>query len=349
MYQFLQLSTIFTEKGFWERVKDAFIRQPEVGSHREKRSIYSLKSRFGYISKVAQKYLQADKLYRSQRPSGETEEDTQEAVMKLYQHRNKEKKNGKIREPPVIKFLDAVFLLSECPKWSGKVGGSSREALGYRYGASSSNSGLETGSSNAMHAGIVPSFKPSQSRPTGIKKTKSKMYEDCDKDRIIHAIQEMNNVHQLALKGNDDAQLYRLQIHAVSQMRLSDEDRNRRIQRIIDSLEMKVSMKPPTREEVNRMDAVVRGGQSDLDVDVHSREHVHHISSGSNESDEYVEMTPPEHLSTNLRSNTAMPPMRTEAVTPQPTSGLSARRNTIDLEDDAAAMCLAQMKEYWGQ
>ena len=81
------------------------------------------------MQRHVQKYLAADKIYRAQVPSGETEEDIQENVMEPYRKLNKTKtKDGEERPASRFKSVEAARLLSSCPKFSSRIGGASRGA-----------------------------------------------------------------------------------------------------------------------------------------------------------------------------------------------------------------------------
>lgn len=79
-----------------------------------------------------QKYLAADKLYRSRIPSGEVEADTLANIMMLYRKTNRVKTRDGLRDAPVFKSVAAAILLGSCPKFSTEIGGSSASSRGYR-------------------------------------------------------------------------------------------------------------------------------------------------------------------------------------------------------------------------
>ena len=97
-----------------------------------KRSSGSLKNRWGTIQRITQNCLAAERVYRANPQSGETEEDAQK-IISFYRERNKVTKDRVTKLAPVIKFMGAIELLSDHPKFSSAVrGGSSSSALGYR-------------------------------------------------------------------------------------------------------------------------------------------------------------------------------------------------------------------------
>jgi len=100
---------------FWHAVPARFQVQPEF--YRE-RSSTSIESRWKTLSRVTQKYLGAEKQFRSCTPSGESEEDTLQNVMELYCCQNKYLDKGVRRNPRPIKFMQTVRILSACPKFS---------------------------------------------------------------------------------------------------------------------------------------------------------------------------------------------------------------------------------------
>ena len=88
------------------------------------RTVSSLETRWRTLSRVTQKYLAAEKLYRSSMAhSGECEEDALRNIMALYCDTNNYKDKGVLRTPGPIKSMEAVLYLSKIPKFSMKVGG----------------------------------------------------------------------------------------------------------------------------------------------------------------------------------------------------------------------------------
>ena len=92
------------------------------------------------VNRVTQKYLSADKMYRSRSPSGETEEYIQEHLVKYYHEVNSGMKDGMKKLAPSIKFIGVVEKLAEHPNISAAVG----------YGSSSSAAGYSSSSSERM-------------------------------------------------------------------------------------------------------------------------------------------------------------------------------------------------------
>ena len=129
---------------FWSNVASKYAEIPEPDP-RTQRSANSLRCQWTTVQRNTQKYLAADSLYRSNIPSGETEEDTKENIMELYRQKNKVKgRNGELKPAPPIKYLPAVWLLSQEPKFSQKYSGSSEEKNGYRGISGSSTSGYKS-------------------------------------------------------------------------------------------------------------------------------------------------------------------------------------------------------------
>jgi hypothetical protein len=178
---------------FWSEVYETFENQPEAASR--ERGPGSLSARWVQLQRTVQRYLAADKQYRAHTPSGETEDSTREAVMTLYQKQNKTKTTNGERDPPPLKSLDAVSVLKACPKFSEKVGGSSKTCSGYRTAQRSTNgiqisSEITTGKSNAIFdqsepysdpiavtpnaSGTIPAANSSASRDAGVKKMRKK-------------------------------------------------------------------------------------------------------------------------------------------------------------------------------
>ena len=91
---------------FWARVAADFDVQPSTIL----RFPASLMCRWTTLQKVTQKYPAADELYRSNVPSGETEEDTKAHVMQLYR-----KRNGTVDKGGTKKLAAPVkFLMPKC-------------------------------------------------------------------------------------------------------------------------------------------------------------------------------------------------------------------------------------------
>jgi hypothetical protein len=112
---------------FWCEVSETFENQTEAASR--ERSPGSLSARWVQLQRTVQKYLAADKQYQAHIPSGEKEDSTREAVMMLYQKRNKIKTTNGERDAPPLMSLDAVAVLKAYPKFSKKLGGSSKTCL----------------------------------------------------------------------------------------------------------------------------------------------------------------------------------------------------------------------------
>ena len=108
---------------FWAKVAKAYDTHSETTVSR---SAASLKCRWTIVQRLTQKYLAAQKRYRANIPSGESEEDTKANIMTLYRERNGTTgKNGKKRPASPIKFVEAIELLAKHPKVSSRIGGSS--------------------------------------------------------------------------------------------------------------------------------------------------------------------------------------------------------------------------------
>lgn len=145
---------------YWERAAVAYKTQPEATIQR---TGHSLRSRWGVLQRLVQKYLAADKLYRAAIPSGEVEDDTQENVMRLFKANNQvTTKKGK--RDPVFKSVAAAHLLRSCPKFSSKIGGPSapnvvqRPTAAGRAGGGGGRSGGDTGGGAARNGGESADF-----------------------------------------------------------------------------------------------------------------------------------------------------------------------------------------------
>lgn len=118
---FVRVSQLVAEMeadSMWIKVANVYASQPEAVTAR---SAHSLRCRWSCLQRTAQKYIAAEKLYRANIPSGETEEDTVAHVQELYSNRN----NVSGQLAPVFKSTAAAALLATCPKFSSDIGGSS--------------------------------------------------------------------------------------------------------------------------------------------------------------------------------------------------------------------------------
>ena len=103
---------------FWDAVRNSFHAQSSVSSCSS--TAESLRSRWATLQRVVQKYLAAEKAYRSKPVSAETSQDCKRNVMHLYCSRNKRKDSyGIFRDGPPLRPLDAVAILRDWPKFGG--------------------------------------------------------------------------------------------------------------------------------------------------------------------------------------------------------------------------------------
>eukprot|EP00171_Calliarthron_tuberculosum_P006774 IDg6774t1 len=189
---------------FWSSVAAAFAKQPEASERL--RVAGSLHSRWQALQKAVQKYLAAERLYRSIPVSGETEEDALRNIMRLYRKRTRTKHSAGVeRDGPELKSMGAVSILRCCPKFSA-IGGTSASCALYAPGAcrsgaetprtpstrsgdaQSNNAALLPGGHTSMarvdgggavvaEAAAIPAANPARLRPIGIKKAKKKEKE----------------------------------------------------------------------------------------------------------------------------------------------------------------------------
>jgi len=175
---------------FWDLVTKVFATQPEAKKTRTKAA---LRTRFVWLRRVVHKYLAAEQLYNPK--SGETESDTDDNIMQLYQNQNKVKNaKGELRPAPIFKSTAAAKVLSNCPRWRAAMEGPSATTLGYRPAARSTGTAPavaaggtndldeheprdEAGSGRDSSGGVViatavPAEKPSMNRPMGVKRQK---------------------------------------------------------------------------------------------------------------------------------------------------------------------------------
>lgn len=94
---------------FLDNVYVTFQEQPEFN---RERTAGSLERRCRVIKRISQKYIAAEKLYRSKIPSGEKESETLDNIMELY--RDKNKVHGKLAA--VTSFMGALRLFSAFPR-----------------------------------------------------------------------------------------------------------------------------------------------------------------------------------------------------------------------------------------
>ena len=72
----------------------------------------------GALQRQVQKYLSAEKAYRSRNVSGETEANILENSMRLYCKRNKKRDSCCVeRDGPALKLMQAVQILRKCRKF----------------------------------------------------------------------------------------------------------------------------------------------------------------------------------------------------------------------------------------
>ena len=104
---------------FWEAVHSAFLSQ-EIKIYSE-RTAESLRSRWGTLERLVQKYLAAKSVYLSKPVSRETSCDAAQNVMRLYCSGNKRKDAyGVLRDGPVLKSMRAVDVLRRCPNFGAQ-------------------------------------------------------------------------------------------------------------------------------------------------------------------------------------------------------------------------------------
>lgn len=96
-----------------------------------KRTADALKTRWGTISRNAQKYNRARTSIDENIPSGQsyTEAEIREGTMKLFQATNKYKKKGVLVPAPKIKYVEACLYLRNEPKYCGVQPSQSRSPV----------------------------------------------------------------------------------------------------------------------------------------------------------------------------------------------------------------------------
>ena len=98
---------------FWSNVTDVYNRRCDLQT--TKRTPDSLRSRWTTLQRSVQKYLAAEKAYRSKPVSGETSEDAAQNIMKLYCNRAKRtESHGVVRDGPPLRSVGAVEILRRC-------------------------------------------------------------------------------------------------------------------------------------------------------------------------------------------------------------------------------------------
>ena len=184
--------------------------QPEAS---RERPASALESRWKTVSRVTQKYLSADKQYRSCPPSGETEEQALEHIMCLYRQQNKHMERGVLRTPPPIKFIEAVRFLAKCPKFSAWVGGGSRLAAGYKPKAVHDSKASED-------EGNLSIERPLLSRPSRLKKRKWEENTAVGSTKVAKSVDNMSEALRASSRAKSDAASIMLEFEILRRMAL---------------------------------------------------------------------------------------------------------------------------------
>ena len=239
----IETTRITTEQNsdtFWTKVSESFISDARVA---HKRSSGSLKNRWGTIQRITQKFLAAERVYRANPQSGETEEDAQKNIITFYLERNKVTKDGVTKLAPVIKFMGAIELLSDHPKFSSAVGGGSSssapryrstsiESISFQRPYSSSFAEPEEGSLTNMEspspsvetgAGNIPLSSPSLYRPVGAKRQKTDTALDSAARRMAISINKVGDAIRFSAIAKKQASALGLRYKMLRDMNL-DED-----------------------------------------------------------------------------------------------------------------------------
>ena len=198
---------------FWIDVLKRFEIQ-NVTNHM--RTSGSLETRWRTLNRTTQKYLAADKLYRSSKvQSGECEEDIKRNIMTLYCETNKYKDKGVLPKPGPIKFMDAIFYLGKVPKFSMKIGGGSSTAAGYRpfHNVKKDMDDIEEESNHV--GGNIGFANPSLDRPRGIKKKKQEGRMEHSSHQVARSVDKMASVLATAASDKRKAASLSLQLEIV--------------------------------------------------------------------------------------------------------------------------------------
>ena len=242
---------------FWARVADQFAQHNALHS----RSPASLKCRWNTVQKVTQKYLAANKLYRANIPSGETEKDTIGNVMQLYRERNATvDKEGTRKVAAPVRFLDAVMLLSTHPKFSAVIGGNGGNGYGsggnggngiVRVGGvlSTSSSGVRCGERDAVlleqtnvtheapsvpgSSGNIGMAAPFRSRPLGVKRDRAENAAEGGAYKMAKSMERVSVAIENSTKAKLLASSVAIQFKIIKSLPLREEERGLKLMELL--------------------------------------------------------------------------------------------------------------------
>ena len=219
---------------FWNAVHS---RYKQLNSSLETcRTPGSLETRWRTLSRVAQKYIAADRLYRSSKAhSGECEEDALRNIMTLYCSTNKYKDKGTLRTPGPIKSMEAVMYLSKIPKFSMKVGAESSKSsaplqvedkkdVPHGQGVIRANEiqGVKTGNIS-MHA-------PASARPAGWKRRKNEEKIENGTHRVARSVAKMATALATAAADKRKVVALGLQLEIFKSTPMADREKRRMLE-----------------------------------------------------------------------------------------------------------------------
>lgn len=149
-----------------------------------KRAAESLQTRFGTVSRAAQKYNRAREIVEESIPSGHvpTEAEIRSATMKLYCNTNKYKRKNQMVPAPKLKYVEACLFLRNEPKYGGVRGSTTAAAqrspvVNTEPEVAPSGAEPTAGNTSAAPVGTIPPASPGVAatvfaRPVGVKKMK---------------------------------------------------------------------------------------------------------------------------------------------------------------------------------
>ena len=188
------------------------------------------------MSRISQKYIAAEKLYRSSKAhSGECEDDTLRNIMALYCSTNKYKDKGILRTPGPIKSMEAVHYLSKIPKFSMKVGGSSAEpraVLGKGngiYGTGGKDVDGE-GDRKGLYmgdGGNISMEEPSARHTTGWKRRKHEEKGETGAQRVARSVDKMASALETAGTDKRKAAALGLQLEIMKSTPMPESEKRK--------------------------------------------------------------------------------------------------------------------------
>ncbi|PXF43086.1 hypothetical protein BWQ96_07172 [Gracilariopsis chorda] len=148
--------------------------------------------------------------------------------MTLYRNNNKFKLRGELRTPGVIRFMSAVSLLSECPKFSATIGGSSQSAHGYKPKSPKTIEKQQEQSAAASNFASVSMSAPASNRPFGTKKRKAEEVFERNLCKVAKSMDAITESIRCSATNKKMAASIALQLKILHRMSTPATEMNRR-------------------------------------------------------------------------------------------------------------------------